>query len=51
MLPGYMDWYEQDTIDDLYSNMPHYVIYKEGYNPLEYTISCHFFIKNVYILE
>lgn len=30
MLPWYMDWYEQDTIDDLCNNMPNVVVYNEN---------------------
>lgn len=29
MLPWYMDWYEQDTIDDLQNNKPNIVVYYE----------------------
>ena len=37
MLPWYMDWYEQDTIDDLENTQPRVVIYYENQDTWGYT--------------
>ena len=37
MLPWYMDWYEQDAIDDLLTNEPNIVIYNEERDTWGYT--------------
>lgn len=37
MLPWYMDWYEQDVINDLYANKPKIVVYNEERETWGYT--------------
>lgn len=39
ILPWYMDWYEQDTIDDLEKNKPNYVFFCNGWGSEPYASS------------
>lgn len=44
-LPWYMDWYEQDTIDDLESNQPNIVVYNEEQATWGYTYYANAFVS------
>lgn len=47
MLPWYMDWYEQDTIDDLLMNMPKLVVYNENIKTWGYVNYANAFLQEL----
>ncbi len=47
MLPWYMDWYEQDTIDDLLYNMPKLVVFNENIQTWEYENYANAFLQEL----